>query len=83
MTSNSVYLVYFKTLNFLFKRLDIMRCKCWCKATNQEKSEPRYSQNWATAKRAWLKIFDDYIKCGDWKINIDEIESAHIYHSKQ
>lgn len=32
-----------------------MRYRCFCKATNREDKEPRYSHNWVVAKRAFLK----------------------------
>ena len=35
-----------------------MKYKCLCKATKREDREPRYSQNWVTAKRAFIKVFD-------------------------
>jgi len=57
--------------------------KCWCKATNREDSEPRYSQNWIAAKRAWFKIFTDRVECGDWIIPKGSIDRAIAYKAKQ
>lgn len=60
-----------------------MKYKCFCKATNREDKEPRYSHNWVAAKRAMFKVFDDRIECGDWRIPYSEVESAHLYKAKQ
>lgn len=60
-----------------------MKYKCWCKATNREGKEPRYSPNWVAAKRAWFKIYEDHIECGSWNIKIADIESAHLYRARQ
>ncbi len=57
--------------------------KAWCKATNREDSEPRYSTNWLASKRAWFKIFDDRIECGNWKIPKKSIHKAIAYKTKQ
>lgn len=60
-----------------------MKYKCFCKATNREDKEPRYSHNWVAAKRAMFKVFDDRIECGSWKIPFSEVKSAHLYKAKQ
>ncbi|KXI29140.1 hypothetical protein [Paraglaciecola hydrolytica] len=60
-----------------------MKYKCFCKATNREDKEPRYSHNWVAAKRAMFKVYDDRVECGSWKIPFSEIESAHLYKAKQ
>ena len=60
-----------------------MKYKCFCKATNREDKEPRYSHNWVAAKRAFFKVFDDRIECGSWNIPFSEIKSAHLYKAKQ
>ena len=54
-----------------------------CKATNKEEKEPRYSQNWALAKRAFFKIYNDRIECGSWIIKNEDIERAHVYKTSQ
>ena len=57
--------------------------KAWCKATNREDSEPRYSANWLASKRAWFKVFDDRIECGSWEIPKKSIHKAIVYKTKQ
>lgn len=60
-----------------------MKYKCFCKATNREDKELRYSHNWVAAKRAMFKVFDDRIECGNWRIPFADVESAHLYKAKQ
>lgn len=43
------------------------------KATNKEKSEPKYSQNWLLPKRGMLKFFDDHLSLDSWKFYFDKI----------
>jgi len=57
--------------------------KYWCKGTNREDKEPRYSHNWVSAKRAWFKIYSDHFECGSWNIKFDKINKINIYKSKQ
>ena len=57
--------------------------KAWCKATNLEDSEPRYSQNWIVSKRAWFKMFGDRIECGNWTIPYEKVTKAIVYRTKQ
>ena len=60
-----------------------MKYKCWCKATDREDNEPRYSANWVTSKRAWFKIFDNRVECGSWTIKFSDVTFAHVYRTKQ
>jgi len=60
-----------------------LKYKCWCKATNREGSEPRYSQNWVASKRAWFKVYGDRIECGSWVIPFSEVKQAIIYNTRQ
>lgn len=57
--------------------------ECMTKATDKEKSEPRYSANWATSKRAKLKIYNDKIICGSWNFDMDTISNMTLYNTKQ
>jgi hypothetical protein len=60
-----------------------MKYKCFCKATNREDQEPRYSHNWVAAKRAMFKVFDDRVECGSWNIPLSDVKSAHLYKTTQ
>ena len=60
-----------------------MKYRCFCKATNREGEEVRFSHNWTIAKRAFFKVYEDRIECGSWNIPFSEVESAHFYKAKQ
>ncbi len=60
-----------------------MKYKCFCKATNREDKEPRYSHHWLAARRTMFKVFEDRVECGDWKIPFTNVHSAYLYKSKQ
>lgn len=62
---------------------DTEKYKAWCKATDREDSEPRYSYKWAISRRAWFRIYEDRVECGDWKIPFESIEKAIVYKTKQ
>lgn len=53
--------------------------KCWCKATNAETGELRYSQNWLVARRAWFRVYDDRVECGDWRIPFESVTSTTLF----
>lgn len=57
--------------------------KAWCKGTNREDSEPRYSQNWAFSRRGWFKVYADRVECGAWSIPLSEVKRAIVYRAKQ
>lgn len=53
--------------------------QCMAKATAAEGDQMKYGPNWIFAKRARLKIFDDHLECGNWRINNSEIKEAVLY----
>ncbi len=57
--------------------------KCWCKATNREIGEPRYSYNWLFSRRAWFKVFSDRIECGHWCIPFSDVTEVVVFHTRQ
>jgi len=57
--------------------------KAWVKGTMGESGPPRYSANWATARRAWFKVYPDRIECGDWIIPASAVEEAVLFETKQ
>ena len=63
--------------------VDKLLFKCMTKATNKEKGNPRRSSNWITSKRALFKIYDEYIECGNWHFNVQEITNPVLYKMKQ
>ncbi len=58
------------------------RYRCWTKATNKEVGEPRFSHHWATSRRAWFKVFDDRVECGDWVLPVSSITQAVVFKSR-
>lgn len=57
--------------------------KAYCKATDREDSEPRYSHNWVTSRRAWFRIFQDRIECGKWVIPFNTVQKAIVYKTSE
>ena len=39
----------------------------------------KYGPNWLFSRRAVLKVFDDHLVCGDWKVDYRDIQSAVLY----
>ena len=57
--------------------------RCWTKATNREEGEPRRSLNWVGSRRAWFKVYEDRIECGDWTIPTSAVQDAVLYEASQ
>jgi len=57
--------------------------KCMTKATNREKGEPRYSQNWIISKRGFINFYDDHFELGSWKFEFDKIKNPILHKSRQ
>jgi len=53
--------------------------KCLTKATTAEGEQRKSGPNWITARRGSLKVFDDRLECGDWRIEYSEITGAVLY----
>ncbi len=58
-----------------------LRYRCFTKATDRAAAPPRPSRHWATSRRAWLKVFDDRLECGDWVVPVEAVTSATLYLS--
>lgn len=56
--------------------------KCWTKATDRESGDPRRSLNWVASRRAYFKIFQDRIECGDWKIPFSSVTRATAFKTR-
>lgn len=57
--------------------------QCWTKATSCESGIPRRSLNWMFARRAWFKVFEDRIECGNWSIPFAQVIGGTVYRAKQ
>lgn len=53
--------------------------KCMTKATTAEGDQRKYGPNWIISRRAMLKVFDDRLECGDWRINYTDINAAVLF----
>lgn len=47
--------------------------KCMTKAVVGDGDQLRTGPKWLLARRATLKLYDDHIECGDWRIDYAEI----------
>ena len=57
--------------------------KCWAKATDKDAGAHKYSLYWVTSRRAWFKVFDDRVECGDWVLPNSAIRDAVLFKSRQ
>jgi len=53
--------------------------QCMTKATTAKGDQMKYGYNWLFARRSRLKVFEDHLECGDWKIKNEEIKEATLY----
>lgn len=53
--------------------------KCQTKATTAEGDQRKHGPNWITSRRGSLKVFDDRLECGNWRIEYPEITNAVLY----
>jgi hypothetical protein len=56
--------------------------KCMTKATTAEGTDIRRSFNWVVSRRAYLKVCDDALECGDWRIAYDTIDEAVLFSTR-
>ncbi len=60
-----------------------LRYKCWTKATEGVRGDPRRSAAWVVSRRDWFRVFDDQIECGDWTIPSFSLQEAVLYETRQ
>ncbi len=53
--------------------------KCWAKSVLLEGSVAGAALSWTVARRGYLRIFNDQLRCGSWRIPYDDIEDAVLY----
>lgn len=53
--------------------------RCMTKATTAEGEQMKRGVNWALARRGMLKVFEDRLECGDWRIDYSEMRAATLY----
>ena len=54
-------------------------CKCLAKSTQRELGGPRFSMNWARARRGLAKFYPDHLKHGDRIVRFADVEVAKRY----
>jgi len=57
--------------------------KCWTKGITGASGEPTASLNWRFSCRAWFKVFEHRMECGDWIIRFSEIQNIIVYRTRQ
>lgn len=57
--------------------------RCVTKATTAEGDDIRRSLNWVISRRAFLVLYADHLKCGDWIIPYGEIDEAVLFRVRQ
>jgi hypothetical protein len=50
--------------------------RCLTKARTSEGDALQYEAQWITSRRAVLKIYQDRLECGNWRIQYNEIDEA-------
>ncbi|HBO45864.1 MAG TPA: hypothetical protein DD670_18455 [Planctomycetaceae bacterium] len=52
--------------------------QCITKATIAEGNQLKHGPNWIFARRAFLKVYEDRLECGDWLIRYEDIKDATL-----
>lgn len=53
--------------------------RCLTKATISAGDQRQYGPRWVTARRALLRVYDDRLECGNWKIPYAQVTDAVLY----
>jgi len=53
--------------------------QCMTKGIVKEGDQLKHGPNWLLARRGRLKIFQDHLECGNWKIEYCGIKNATLY----
>jgi hypothetical protein len=51
---------------------------CLTKATTAEGDQMTYGVNWMLARRTRLKVYEDHLECGNWRIDYSTIQDAEL-----
>jgi hypothetical protein len=52
------------------------RYKCMTKAVSAAGDQMMYGPKWILSRRGILKVFEDRLECGDWRIDYSDIREA-------
>ncbi len=53
--------------------------KCWTKAVVADGDQRKYGPNWVTSRRTVLRVYEDYLECGNWRIDYMDMSSATLF----
>ena len=56
--------------------------RCMTKGAQGAAEEFEYGLKWITSRRAFLKVFEDRLECGDWNIPYSAIEKAELFQTR-
>ena len=52
---------------------------CRVKALRAAGEQLQYGLNWAFSRRGRLKVYNDHLTCGDWRVEYSEVKAATLY----
>ena len=55
---------------------------CMTKGVRGAPEEFEYGLKWITSRRAFLKVFEDRLECGDWNVSYSAIEEAELFQTR-
>ena len=53
--------------------------KCLTKATAADGDQMHCGPNWILARRSTLEVYDDHLRCRDWRIDYADIQDATLF----
>ena len=56
--------------------------RCMTKGVKGAAEEFKYGMKWITARRAFLKVYQDRIECGDWILPYSAFEEAVLFQTR-
>ena len=56
--------------------------RCMTKGVRGTPEEFEYGLKWITSRRAFLKVYEDRLECGDWNIPYSAIEEAELFQTR-
>jgi len=57
--------------------------RCMTKGVKGAADAFEYGMSWVTARRAFLKVYEDRLECGDWGIPYRSINHAVLFETRQ
>ena len=57
--------------------------QCMAKGVIAEGDQLKHGPNWIFARRGRLKVYQDHLECGNWKVEYCNIKNATLYSVRQ